>query len=100
LPCVFPSWVYESVREGYAVTIEPHLLAHKEVVKCSTPNPGETREYNTDNSYAYNKFENDWLFRTVPYFSGFEFNFTGILPAILDLTPHARSVALCTQFVT
>jgi hypothetical protein len=52
LPCVLPSWVHESVREGYAVSVEPHLLAHKEVVKCSTPNPDETREYSTDSSYA------------------------------------------------
>lgn len=43
LPCVLPSWVYESVREGCAVSVEPHLTPHKEVVKCSTPNPDETR---------------------------------------------------------
>ncbi|PNF40863.1 hypothetical protein B7P43_G15936 [Cryptotermes secundus] len=43
LPCILPSWVHESVCEGYAVSIEPHLLAHKNVVKCSTPNPDETR---------------------------------------------------------
>jgi len=45
LPCVLPSWVHESVRDGYAVSVEPHLTPHKEVVKCSTPNPDETREY-------------------------------------------------------
>lgn len=52
LPCVLPSWVHESVREGYAVSVEPHLLAHKEVVTCSTPNHDETREYITGNTYA------------------------------------------------
>lgn len=44
LPCVLPSWVCESAKEGYAVSVEPHLTPHKEVVRCSTPNPDETRE--------------------------------------------------------
>ncbi|KDR12289.1 DNA topoisomerase 2-binding protein 1-B isoform X2 [Zootermopsis nevadensis] len=43
LPCVLPSWVCESAKEGYAVSVEPHLTPHKEVVRCSTPNPDETR---------------------------------------------------------
>lgn len=44
LPCVLPSWVYDSAKAGYAVSVESHLAPHKAVIKCSTPNRDETCE--------------------------------------------------------
>lgn len=42
LPCVYPSWVLESVKKGYAVPSAKHLLMPK--LKSSTPTKTESQE--------------------------------------------------------
>ncbi|XP_069689282.1 DNA topoisomerase 2-binding protein 1-A isoform X2 [Periplaneta americana] len=43
LPCVQPSWVYDSMDKGYAVPIDPHVTPYDR--KCSTPTNDDTRTF-------------------------------------------------------